>query len=237
MIVPAYVKYLSELIPRAYKRLPGKIFLRLYTQEDVGIVDWYYILLWIQKRGIFIMWWSPTFCTLRIFIMLSKCGIFPLTIQIMNTRRITKSRQKGRTLVLALAIFFEERRTFEGLMSLWTTHLSVPLCKYSMASEIPTATLYLIDQASVGQPLCPFVLSAERHFGIWPKKKSTQELDKFQIRTTSKQKERERHTTMQMELQASTRNILVDQEKAFLCVHAETNKRCDIWVVKRACNH
>lgn len=39
VIVPAYVKYLSELIPRAYKRLPGKIFLRLYTQEDVGIVD------------------------------------------------------------------------------------------------------------------------------------------------------------------------------------------------------
>jgi hypothetical protein len=41
------------------------------------------------------------------------------------------------------------------LISLWTTHLSVPLCKYAIACAIPSATLYLTDQGRPEEPLTP----------------------------------------------------------------------------------
>lgn len=48
-------------------------------------------------------------------------------------------------------------------MSLWTTHLSVPLCRYATDSAIPRATLYLTDQGNVELPLTPFFFSANGH--------------------------------------------------------------------------
>jgi len=57
-------------------------------------------------------------------------------------------------------VFFEERRMLEGLMSLWTTHLSVPLCRYATASAIPMATLYLTDHGSEEPPFTPFFFPA-----------------------------------------------------------------------------
>lgn len=60
-------------------------------------------------------------------------------------------------LFFTLGVLLEESRMLEGLMSLWTTHCSVPLCRYIMASAVPTATLYLTDHGSGGRILFPFL--------------------------------------------------------------------------------
>lgn len=87
---------------------------------------------------------------------------------------------------------------FEGLMSLWTIHLSVPLCKYAKDSAIPTATLYLTDHGRDEQPFTPLFLPASkaiRNQTSSSKKQTLTENLKY---------------TMQMPLQASTGNVFVD---------------------------